>query len=383
MRCFGLIGALLTTVLSGCAMLPEPSARGCVSATTEIAGGSHFAELDVGCERVALTVRPEVEPINPSPWYALELVTESSRGVQLEINYAGYSHRYHPWINGPNAEWRRLTQDRVTTTNGGELVQLDLLLEAGRTIVAAQPILAQVEHAAWMEHWRDLNPALHQEVIGSSVQGRPLVALGSVAPDPDLTRPLVVILGRQHPPEVTGGFAMKGFVEALLEAAMARPLPFDYVIVPVINPDGVEHGFWRTNANGVDLNRDWQNQTQPETLAVWQFLERNGLTLRSEVIMVDFHSTLSDRIYRDAYEAEDWRDRRIEAWLSRLATGERAPDVRVTRSAGGQTAKSVFDSIGALAITWEAGDATSPQRSEQDGRVGFDALLATWTCTTH
>ena len=39
------------------------------------------------------------------------------------------------------------------------------------------------------------------------------------------------------------------------------------------NPDGVDSGYWRHNSNGVDLNRDWIEFTQPETKAIKQFLE--------------------------------------------------------------------------------------------------------------
>ena len=39
-------------------------------------------------------------------------------------------------------------------------------------------------------------------------------------------------------------------------------------VVPLANPDGVEQGHWRHNAQGVDLNRDWDRFQQPETRAL-------------------------------------------------------------------------------------------------------------------
>ena len=59
------------------------------------------------------------------------------------------------------------------------------------------------------------------------------------------------------------------------------------------NPDGVDFGYWRHNSNGVDLNRDWIEFTQPETKAIKQFLESKvSLGLKIE-FAIDFHTSYS------------------------------------------------------------------------------------------
>ena len=41
-----------------------------------------------------------------------------------------------------------------------------------------------------------------------------------------------------------------------------------------MNPDGVDLGHWRHNANGVDLNRDWSYYNQPEIKQAVNFIEK-------------------------------------------------------------------------------------------------------------
>ncbi len=36
---------------------------------------------------------------------------------------------------------------------------------------------------------------------------------------------------------------------------------FTYYIIPIVNPEGVILGNYRTNINGYDLNRNWRNPT--------------------------------------------------------------------------------------------------------------------------
>jgi len=48
------------------------------------------------------------------------------------------------------------------------------------------------------------------------------------------------------------------------ESRMAQQLRENYVfkVVPMLNPDGVAHGNYRTNLVGVDLNRRWLNPSK-------------------------------------------------------------------------------------------------------------------------
>jgi murein tripeptide amidase MpaA len=67
-------------------------------------------------------------------------------------------------------------------------------------------------------------------------------------------------MARQHPGETPGSFMMDGVMDFILgnsaESEMIRSI-FNVVMVPMLNPDGVVHGNYRCNLNGVDLNRNW------------------------------------------------------------------------------------------------------------------------------
>ena len=87
----------------------------------------------------------------------------------------------------------------------------------------------------------------------------------------------IVLIARQHPPEIPGGtFAFNAFFETLMandELANTFRDTFNIITFPMPNQDGVDLGYWRHNANGVDLNRDWIAFTQPETKAIKAYLE--------------------------------------------------------------------------------------------------------------
>src|SRR5690606_34619577 len=89
---------------------------------------------------------------------------------------------------------------------------------------------------------------------------------------------VVVLMTRQHPPEVTGHHAFMSFVETITENTPQAKLFRDKFLIylfPLVNPDGVEGGHWRHNTGGIDLNRDWEDFNQPETRAIRDYLKKN------------------------------------------------------------------------------------------------------------
>ena len=79
------------------------------------------------------------------------------------------------------------------------------------------------------------------------------------------------------------------------------------VFVPLLNPDGVQEGYWRHNLRGTDLNRDWFDQAQPETQSVIRYLGNLQNQGKEVVLHIDFHSTRRDVLYTqmpdDKYDA--------------------------------------------------------------------------------
>jgi len=117
-----------------------------------------------------------------------------------------------------------------------------------------------------------------REVIGLSVQGRPIVAFHLGRPG----KPKVVVIATMHGNEP----APRQILYALKNGEPIHEL--DVWVIPTYNPDGFA-AHTRKNAHGVDLNRNfpyhWIQQdgtyesgprpaSEPETRAVMDFLDR-------------------------------------------------------------------------------------------------------------
>jgi murein tripeptide amidase MpaA len=70
---------------------------------------------------------------------------------------------------------------------------------------------------------------------------------------------VILITARVHPGETAASFAMEGIINFLtnckdLRAHLLRKM-FTFMIVPMINVDGVFHGHFRMDNYGKNLNR--------------------------------------------------------------------------------------------------------------------------------
>ena len=73
-------------------------------------------------------------------------------------------------------------------------------------------------------------------------------------------REIILVMARQHAGETQGSYVCEGLMQYLLGTTKeAEFLRENYVVkvIPMLNPDGVVFGNYRTNLVGVDLNRKW------------------------------------------------------------------------------------------------------------------------------
>jgi hypothetical protein len=69
----------------------------------------------------------------------------------------------------------------------------------------------------------------------------------------------VILMARVHPGETVSSHMMKGAIDFLVSPAGKSLLKhYVFYIVPMLNPDGVRYGNYRTSLLGVDLNRRWK-----------------------------------------------------------------------------------------------------------------------------
>lgn len=76
-------------------------------------------------------------------------------------------------------------------------------------------------------------------------------------------RKAIIIMARQHPGETQGSFVCDGVIDRLVakgskEVELLRK-NFVFYVIPMVNPDGVIFGHYRTNLAGKDLNRKWDS----------------------------------------------------------------------------------------------------------------------------
>jgi len=95
---------------------------------------------------------------------------------------------------------------------------------------------------------------------------------------------------RQHPGESMAEWFMEGLLERLTDPhdAVARRLRSraTFHLVPNMNPDGSRRGHLRTNAVGVNLNREWHEpnlQRSPEVVHVLARMDQTGVDFAMDV----------------------------------------------------------------------------------------------------
>ncbi len=360
MRKLAYIAAIL--MLGGCtAASPRisenaPPPDGCATASAAIRFDIPSAPKTrctiLGDRQFALLVTPEhAPPINPSPWYAFRYSASGRDGATVRLDYLGAKHRYAP----------KLTRDGQTSelpvivAEDGQSASFDL--PPGSGVVSAQPILDTRHYGEFVRGLvKDFGAGKFD--LGRSLDGRPIEAVRFG----DASAPrTIVILGRQHPPEVTGSYALEPFVRSLARRLEDPALRRSYqvLVVPELNPDGVERGHWRANRGGVDLNRDWADFSQPETRAVRDWLIRNSVRTRP-VAMIDFHSTWRNLFYVQGSEAGPANREFLQKWLGgkekRFAGYEFTIEPR-NANPGSGTAKNWFFACFAIpSYTYEVSD---------------------------
>lgn len=354
---------------------PSPVVAGSVCRTAtaslhfDFDGASASACSLTGERDFTLLVTPEHgPPINPSPWYAFRYQAEGDAPVTVTLRYLGAAHRYAPkWRSGEE------TRDLVAqvSDNGAKAV---IALPPGKGVVSAQEVIAPGDAAADLARWSKASGA-RVFTIGFSHDGRAISAIRLGRADAPR---LIVLLGRQHPPEVTGTIAMRAFVDAL--AARADTLgDVQVMVVPMLNPDGTARGHWRANRGAVDLNRDWGLFTQPETRAVKAWLDALPSGVRP-VLMVDFHSTRTNLFYvQGKDEASADQQRFLAAWLEGRENALAGyPFTLEPRNAnpGSGTAKNWFHQTYAIpSYTYEVGDDADRAATRAAARTLAESLI--------
>jgi hypothetical protein len=125
--------------------------------------------------------------------------------------------------------------------------------------------------------------ALH---YGTSVKNIPLTAY-KLFQVRNPNKPLILITSGFHPTE-GDSIATEAITESLLGDLNYHTHHFDFLMIPVANPDGFEAGLNGCNTNGINFFWDFQNHNKegcPEAYYLWELLKRFPPN-----IYIDFHA---------------------------------------------------------------------------------------------
>jgi len=137
-------------------------------------------------------------------------------------------------------------------------------------------------------HSAQLDIDCQLQVLGQTLDGRD-ISLLKVGEEGE-GKPVIWLTARQHPGETMAEWFMEGFIDRLLDEddGVARSLLDSAVfyLVPNMNPDGSVRGHLRTNAAGVNLNREWAEpsmERSPEVYLVREKMLEVGVDLHLDI----------------------------------------------------------------------------------------------------
>jgi murein tripeptide amidase MpaA len=240
-----------------------------------------------------------------------------------------------------------------------------------------------------------LSQGVEHRVLGHTLDGRTLDCLELGEGDRQ-----VWLYARQHPGESMAQWWAEGVVECLTDPSdpVGRALRqlCRFHLVPNCNPDGSVRGHLRTNAVGVNLNREWHEpsaEKSPEVLAI-----RNAMDATGVHFAMDVHGDEAiPAVFLAGFEG-------IPSWTAELQAGyNRYRDILVRRTPDFQTKRGypvsgegkanltmstnqLAERYGAVSMTLEMPfrdnadlpceeQGWSPERSKQLGRDCMGALL--------
>jgi hypothetical protein len=218
-----------------------------------------------------LAIRPDSNA-NYFQWFFFRVEAEPDTPQTFVIANAGQSSYPKAW-NGYQALASYDGQDwfRVPTTFDGTNLVIEHTPAADQTAYAFFVPYYESQRQALLEDCA-ASPLASVHRIGASVQGRSIDVVSISSQNP--TAKKVWIVTRQHAGEPMAEWATEGLTRRLLDQSdpVSQGLlnKASFYIIPNANPDGSALGNLRANANGVDLNRAWNEppETAPEIAAI-------------------------------------------------------------------------------------------------------------------
>jgi murein tripeptide amidase MpaA len=218
-------------------------------------------------------------------WFHFRVANAAGRDVELAIVNGGGSAYPDGWP-GYSA---RMSEDRenwylADTSYADDTLTIRLTSDSNAVWIAYFAPYSMERHHDLIAWAASQSGVVHRE-LGLTLDGQPMDLL-TMGDGPKQ----LWLYARQHPGESMAEWWMEGALERLCdeEDAVARLLRQKATIhlVPNMNPDGSRRGHLRTNAAGVNLNREWHQPTadrSPEVLLVRNAMDETGVDFAMDV----------------------------------------------------------------------------------------------------
>lgn len=324
-------------------------------------------------------IEPENAPINNSPWYAFSIWSDTARSATIRLNYSNARHRYVPKITIDDSLYS-INMSNTTYDSINQALEFDIELSKIPKTVSAQIITNSEYYNKWLSKTSEPTFVTVNE-IGKSKLGNSIkeVTINEVTDGEEAG--VLILMSRQHPPEVSGFLASLYFIEELSsDSRLAMDFRKQFIVrsFPLINIDGVLNGHWRHNAGGVDLNRDWENFNQPETKAVRDaLLPIANNPLQTVYYGIDFHSTNENIFYPIEQSVKTFPDDLTQRWFPYIK--EANPNIRFVSEefdTSSPISKNwIYKTFGADALTFEMDDALDESSIKQVARTAAQSLM--------
>src|SRR5262245_43975701 len=202
-------------------------------------------------------------------WYYFRVDGARGRSLTIDMNDLPGEYNYRPnrgavtgdtlpWYSEDNQRWRQIETAEYQAET--PLLRIRLTPRVNRIWIAHVPPYTNQHLQRLLSAFKN-HPALRRQVIGRTALGRELMLLTITDENaPDTEKKVIWLMFRQHSWETGSSWAGEGALGYLLSAdpvaaRMRRTAIFK--IFPLCDPDGVARGGVRFNANGFDLNRNW------------------------------------------------------------------------------------------------------------------------------
>jgi murein tripeptide amidase MpaA len=262
-------------------------------------------------------------------WFHFRLLGAKGREVEMRILNAGGSAYPGGWP-GYSARWSADREDwrLAETSYDGKILAIRHTPDSDNLWFAYFAPYSMERHHDLVATIAGV-PGVTYESLGQTLDGQEMdcfhIGEGKLQ---------VWLYARQHPGESMAEWWMEGALGRLTDPAdpVARVLRREatFHVVPNMNPDGSQRGHLRTNAVGVNLNREWHEPTperSPEVLCVRNKMEETGVDFA-----MDVHGDEAiPYVFLAGFEGiPNWTDRQGELYARfRETLARRSPDFQI------------------------------------------------------